>query len=100
MSKENIGTIYSRRRFLLKPSNVSDSGFKSSRGNKKIKRKIIKIIITALLLMIMLQLFFYYFEPIFETMCEEKVKSLVVKVIFSNHKGVFFKFGQSENIPL
>lgn len=96
MSKENIGTIYSRRRFLLKPSNVSDSGFKSSRGNKKIKRKIIKIIITALLLMIMLQLFFYYFEPIFETMCEEKVKSLATIITNQQSTIVMNKYQYEE----
>ena len=78
MSKENIGKIYSRKRFLLKPQfngdsidqrgnqpNINSLGFKSNDAKKKLRTKIIKLIIIAILITLIIQLVFYYFEPIF-----------------------------------
>lgn len=139
MSKENIGKIYSRRRFILKPhfnnannlnntsannskgaqnnSNVKNStpkikdsglnvgtkspsisnlGLKRSETKKKLRKKIIKFIIISILLMLILQLFFYYFEPIFEAMCEEKVKSLATIITNQQSTIVMNKYQYEE----
>ena len=78
MSKKNIEKIYSRKRFLLSlpTSNKGNSSFKNREADKKIRKNIIKIIIIMLVIILTLQIIFSYVEPIFQAMCEEKVKSL------------------------
>ena len=133
MSKENIGKIYSRKRFLLKPQlnsakgekndgvknsastnnnartkksanidqrgnqpNINSLGFKSNDAKKKLRKKIIKLIIIAILIMLIIQLVFYYFEPIFEAMCEEKVKSLATIITNQQSTLVMNKYQYEE----
>ena len=133
MSKENIGKIYSRKRFLLKTQlnsakgekndgvknsastnnnartkksanidqrenqpNINSLGFKSNDAKKKLRKKIIKLIIIAILIMLIIQLVFYYFEPIFEAMCEEKVKSLATIITNQQSTLVMKKYQYEE----
>ena len=67
--------IYSRRRFILKP-NSSRNAKKVSDKSSKIKKKIFKFCIILIVLLLIYRLMFSYIEPIFEAMCEEKVKSI------------------------
>ncbi len=102
----NIGKIYSRKRFIgwLNTGNkekysisnekgenkIGNSGNigknnikygkKYGKGKNKLKIQIIKLVIIAIIIVAFLQLIFYYFEPVFETMCEEKVKSLAILI--------------------
>ncbi len=107
----NIGKIYSRKRFLLRPSiyfriigkkrpNIQKTmmsggddigagwpegtvdavgtvvaGSARNKGRRK-KWKIIKVFVLCVLISLMFRLFCYYFEPIFKTLCEEKIKSI------------------------
>ena len=131
MAKENIGKIYSRRRFILNPqfnstkgeknagvknrastnnnaknsesidqrgkqSNINSLGFKSNDAKRKLRKKIIKLIIIAALIMLIIQLVFYYFEPIFEAMCEEKVKSLATIITNQQSTLVMNKYQYEE----
>ena len=64
--------IYSRRRFLIKP--LFNFGKKNGASQTNIKLR--KIIILIIILMIIVKIVLDYFEPIFETMCEEKAKSI------------------------
>lgn len=67
--------IYSRKRFILKP-NSSRNSKKVSDKSSKIKKKILKFCIILIVLLLIYRLMFSYIEPIFEAMCEEKVKSI------------------------
>lgn len=106
MSKENIGKIYSRKRFLLKPQlnsakgekndGVKNSASTNNNAKKKLRKKIIKLIIIAILIMLIIQLVFYYFEPIFEAMCEEKVKSLATIITNQQSTLVMKKYQYEE----
>ena len=62
--------VYSRRRFLIKPL------FGNKNSHKKINSKYKKLIFLIIILMIIIKIILSYFEPIFETMCEEKAKSI------------------------
>ena len=62
--------IYSRRRFLIKPL------FGNKNKQKKMNPKYKKLIILIIVLLIAIKMILNYFEPIFETMCEEKAKSI------------------------
>lgn len=75
----NIGKIYSRKRFARGLSIISPES-KFGDGKNKFKIRIIKLIIIAIIIIILIQLIFYYFEPVFEAMCEEKVKSLATLI--------------------
>lgn len=70
--------IYSRRRFLIKPS------FRKKLPNNIGIKKIYKILIIFVIMIIIVKLLLNYIEPIFETMCEEKVKS--VATIITNQQ--------------
>ncbi len=74
----NIGKIYSRKRFIVgfRIGNKRGSG----KEKNKVKIKVIKIVIVVIIIIILVQLIFYYFEPVFEAMCEEKVKSLATLI--------------------
>lgn len=103
---KNIGKIYSRKRFLLRPAviiNVKAKGkngesatnnlqivdnsknvnnpkgvgnYNGDRIGRKKKRKIIKIVVIVALIIILFRFFCSYLEPIFQTLCEDKIKSL------------------------
>ena len=103
---KNIGKIYSRKRFLLRPAviiNVKAKGkngegatnnlqivdnsknvnnpkgvgnYNGDRIGRKKKRKIIKIVVMVALIIILFRFFCSYLEPIFQTLCEDKIKSL------------------------
>ena len=103
---KNIGKIYSRKRFLLRPAviiNVKAKGkngegatnnlqivdnsknvnnpkgvgnYNGDRIGRKKKRKIIKIVVIVVLIIILFRFFCSYLEPIFQTLCEDKIKSL------------------------
>ncbi len=114
MAEEKISKIYSRRRFVIlayknrkKNNNSSYSGGdntgrhntgghdsgryntggddsgRSAIGRHK-KRKIVKLIIVLVGIIIIFRFIFYYFEPVFKTLCEEKVKS--VATIITNQQ--------------
>lgn len=97
MSKKNIGKVYSRKRFLLNPSfnsiknNYKNDSNKFKLKNNKIKKKVIKKIIKLgiliCIIILIIQFLFYCFEPIFETLCEEKVKSLTT--IITNQQSTY-----------
>lgn len=63
-----MSTIYSRKRFLIKPM------WKKWKTNKQ--NKIIKIVIILSLIVLIIKYLVDYFEPTFKTLCEEKVKSI------------------------
>ena len=58
--------------------------------------KIIKLIIIIIIIIALLQLFFYYFEPVFEAMCEEKVKSLATLITNQQSTIVMNKYQYDE----
>lgn len=62
--------IYSRRRFLIKPL------FENKNKQKKMNPKYKKLIVLVVILGVVIKMILNYFEPIFETMCEEKAKSI------------------------
>ena len=72
--------IYSRKRFILKPSFIKSGGGYSKNkfpnGAFINKRKILKILLIFILAIIIYKLILDYIEPVFETLCEEKVKSM------------------------
>ena len=113
MSKENIGKIYSRKRFLLNPqfnsSNIKDnvkinnstrtsniSSIDNESKAKRYRKKIIKLIIIVIIITLLLKLIFYYFEPIFEAMCEEKVKSIATIITNQQSTIVMNKYQYEE----
>ena len=78
-----MAKIYSRKRFILKPS------FKMphDRKSKKtfiIKRKTLKVIFIIIVAVFIYRFIFSHIEPVFETLCEEKVKSIAT--IISNQE--------------
>jgi len=62
--------IYSRKRFLIKPH------FRKNSKEKKINKRVLKIWIIFLVVLLIVRVVFYRVEPIFQAMCEEKVKSI------------------------
>lgn len=73
-----MSKIYSRKRFILKPD------FEMPKKTFIIKRKILKIIIIFMVLILCFRMMLNYIEPIFEAMCEDKVKSIAT--IISNQE--------------
>lgn len=105
MSKKNIGKIYSRKRFLLSPqfdsvqskNDICKKDKIGINGNiKKLRKKTIKLIIITIILILIMQLIFYWFEPVFETMCEEKVKSLAIIITNQQSTVVMEKYKYEE----
>lgn len=78
-----MSKIYSRRRFILKPGlgTLGSGGSGRSRGNKWskntfiIKRKTLKVLIVLVVALLVYEAIMSYIEPVFEVLCEEKVKS-------------------------
>ena len=73
-----MSKIYSRKRFILKP------GYGKLPKTLIIKRKTLKIVVVFLVLIIVYELILSYIEPVFETLCEEKAKSIAT--IISNQE--------------
>lgn len=121
MSKKNMGKIYSRKRFLLKPQfsrtnsesdfssmnfessnssgkipSINKIGYRDSESNKKIRKKIIKLVIIVFAIALIFKFVFYYFEPIFAAMCEEKVKSIATIITNQQSTIVMNKYQYDE----
>ena len=80
-----MSKIYSRKRFILKPSFKGPKGGRTPVGKLFIiKRKSIKIILIIVIVLIGNGILFDYIDPVFETLCEEKVKSIAT--IISNQE--------------
>ena len=71
-----MSKIYSRKRFILKPIYKKRTFI--------IKRKYLKITLILLIIVITYQMILSYIEPVFESVCEQKVKS--VATIISNQE--------------
>ena len=78
-----MSKIYSRKRFILKPS-FKPAGGKLPRRAFIIKRKTLKVIFVVLIAVLIYQLIMSYIGPVFETLCDEKVKSIAT--IISNQE--------------
>ena len=74
-----MSKIYSRKRFILKPL-----CFNNHKKSIIIKRKNIKIIVIIIILMLMYRQIMNYIEPVFETLCEDKARSIAT--IISNQE--------------
>lgn len=72
--EKNIGKIYSRKRFVLKPAVIINA--KSKRKNEKSKANNLQIVVIVAVIIISFRFFCSYLEPIFQTLCEDKIKSL------------------------
>ena len=70
--------IYSRKRFIIKPHLYK--GLPHNNESLKKRRKIIKISIIILVIIIIYKVITNYIDPIFETLCEDKVKSVATIV--------------------
>lgn len=66
--------IYSRRRFLLKPHFIKN--FPNLPYKKIHKSKTLKILTIIMTVILICKLILNYVEPVFESMCEEKAKSM------------------------
>lgn len=77
-----MSKIYSRKRFILKPSFKTPG--KMPTKTVIIKRKKLKIILVLIIAIVAYQSVLSYIEPVFETLCEEKVKS--VATVISNQE--------------
>ena len=87
MQDNNIGKIYSRKRFIISRNGNFGKNYSIKNKNRgqykkyannglEKKKKIIKLIILITIIIVVSKMFLNYFEPIFQTLCEEKVKSL------------------------
>ena len=73
-----MSKIYSRKRFIIKPKS------KTRKVPAKIKSQTTKTIIILCVAIIIYNLIVSYIEPVFETLCEEKVRA--VATIISNQE--------------
>lgn len=89
-----MSKIYSRKRFILKPRFEK----RLSEFHKKpiLKKQILKFIIVIFIIIIILKLVFNYIEPIFEAMCEEKVKSIATIITNQQSTIVMNKYQYEE----
>lgn len=78
-----MSKIYSRKRFILKPIYNKGSG-KTPKRTFIIKGKYLKVIFILIIIVITYQMILSYIEPVFESLCEQKVKS--VATIISNQE--------------
>ncbi|MBQ2835660.1 MAG: sporulation protein YunB [Clostridia bacterium] len=84
-----MSKIYSRKRFILKPRNklVGESQRWPNSGSRKtfiIKRKTLKLLVVMVSAVIVYTSILSYIGPVFETLCEDKVKS--ISTIISNQE--------------
>ena len=74
-----MSKIYSRKRFILKPKfNIGKNQRIGGPGKKtrNIKKKLIKIFILIIIIFALIKMVLNYIDPIFEAMCNEKLKSI------------------------
>lgn len=91
-----MAKIYSRKRFILNPKSYEFGGKRSREinGNNKeeilddrkglLEKRIIQLIIIIIIITLIYRLLLRYISPVFETLCEEKVKSIAT--IISNQE--------------
>ena len=79
-----MSKIYSRKRFILKHIYKKHDGGKTPKRTFIIKRKYLKITLILMIIVIAYQMILSYIEPVFESLCEQKVKS--VATIISNQE--------------
>ena len=81
-----MSKIYSRKRFILKPRNKSQgkSGKLPKRSPIGFSKKTFKLLITAAITLIVYQSTLNYIGPVFESLCEDRVKSIAT--IISNQE--------------
>lgn len=85
-----MSKIYSRKRFILKPKfkipirnawkSVGLLDNDNGSQNSIVKRKSFKLIIALIVAVLFYQFILRSVEPVFETMCEEKVKSIATVI--------------------
>ena len=89
----NVGKVYTRKRFIF----ANKSGGNKNRFGLKMPQKIIiKILILILIITIILRITYSYVEPIFATMCEDKVKSLATIITNQQSTIVMNKYQYDE----
>jgi len=70
-----MSKIYSRKRFIIKPRLSGGLPNKPPRKTLIIKRKTLKILLVLGIVIAIYMLTFKYIEPVFESLCEDEVKS-------------------------
>lgn len=82
-----MSKIYSRKRFIIKPTFASGinnrrqhSGGNIPKRTAIIKRKTIKILLILFIMIFVYRRIMSYIEPVFESLCEQKVKSIATVI--------------------
>lgn len=70
-----MSKIYSRKRFIIKPQIIGNSANNRPKKTFIIKRKTFKILVIVGIAITIYMLIFRYIEPVFESLCEDEVKS-------------------------
>lgn len=82
-----MSKIYSRKRFILKPWYAGRENSPKIPIQPKIlvfKKRILKIVLILVVAILVYRVMMSYIEPVFETLCEDKVKSIAT--IISNQE--------------
>lgn len=79
-----MSKIYSRKRFILKPCFNKNKPFKLPTKTVVFKRRTIKIILVIAIIIYIYIKIMNHIEPVFESLCEDKVKSMTT--IISNQE--------------
>lgn len=79
-----MSKIYSRKRFILKPCHGMGGPSKAPKKTLIIKRKTLKVALVLVVAIFVYKSITGYIEPVFETLCEDKVKSIAT--IISNQE--------------
>ena len=85
----NVGKVYTRKRFIF----TNKSGENKNRFRLKVTQK---MIILILIITTILKITYNYVEPIFATMCEDKVKSLATIITNQQSTIVMNKYQYDE----
>lgn len=77
-----MSKIYSRKRFILKPSFKSFGRMSNGARKRKIiiKTKTLKVASILIVALLIYRLMMSYIDPVFETMCEERLKSIATVI--------------------
>lgn len=73
-----MSKIYSRKRFIL--GGTPSGGGRRPQRTFVIKRKHLKILLVVLVVIMVYNTILSYIEPVFETLCEEKAKSIATVI--------------------
>lgn len=79
-----MSKIYSRKRFILKPCRGMGGPSKVPKKTIIIQRKTLKVALVLVVAIFVYKSIMSYIEPVFETLCEDKVKSIAT--IISNQE--------------